>query len=399
MPPKANVSVLRPQLRALSRPEVRHGGKVRPVSRVRGSENPTSGAGMSRNKSGNISCAVTVGTKANERRGPGGALANITNMVTGQPPLRQPMEVATASAEAMVVSEPTVEKLTAALVGPAVSVAPMLLTKPVPVEDHHAAWENAESAQEYATDITDHLFREQAAAAASASYIETQPDINVKMRTILIDWLIEVHWKHHLRSETLHLTLNLIDRYLTMRPVERKRLQLVGVVAMLVASKFEEITPPDIDFCIYIAANAYTREDVLAMECLMLTTLDFKIVVPTVAHFLPLFLTANECEEVHSWLAQYIIELGLLDIRMLQYTPSHRVSAAVLLSNALLCRRDAWPPTMVQLSCLTASALRGCVEVLQELLETDHAGVEGWPKAIRKKFSSVRCHEVALMEF
>jgi len=397
MPPKANASVLRPQLRALSRPEVRHGGKVRPVSRVRSLENSTSGAGMSRNKSGNTSCPVTLGTKANERRGAGGALANITNMVIGQPPsrdVRQPMEVSIAS-----MSETTVEEPTAVSVAPAVLVSPIVLTEPVPVEEQHAAWENAESAQEYVTDITEHLFREQAATAASASCVETQPDINVKMRTILVDWLIEVHWKHQLRSETLHLTLNIIDRYLSRRPVERRKLQLVGVVAMLIASKFEEITPPDIEFCIYIAANAYTREDVLSMECLMLTTLDFKIVVPTVAHFMPLFLKANQCEEVHGWLAQYLIELGLLDIRMLQYTPSHRVSAAVLLSNALLSRHDAWPPAMVQLSGVTASALRGCVEVLQELLQSDHAGLEGWPKAIRKKFSSVRCREVALMTF
>jgi cyclin B len=393
MPPKANVSVLRPQLRALSRPELRHGGKARPVSRVRASENSTSGAGMSRNKSGNTSDVATLGSKANERRASGNALANITNTVTGQPPSRQPIEVATDGAEAAALSETAVAEPIALLVAAAVMQAPVVLTAPVQVE------ESADRAQEYAIDITEHLFREQAATAANASYIETQPDINPKMRTILVDWLVEVHWKHQLRSDTLHLTLNLIDRYLTRKPVERRKLQLVGVVAMLVAAKFEEITPPDIEFCIYISANAYSRQDVLSMECMMLTTLDFKIVVPTVAHFLPLFLEANQCEEVHSWLVQYIIELGLLDIRMIQYTPSHRVAAAVLLSNALLSRRDAWPQTMVQVSGLSASALRDCVEVLQEVLEADHAGLEGWPKAIRKKFSSTRCQEVALMTF
>lgn len=348
---------------------------------------------MSRNKSGNTSHVATLGSKANERRASGSALANITNTVTGQPPSRQPIEVAIDGAEAAALSETAVAEPTASLVAPAVMQTPVVLTAPVQVE------ESADRAQEYAIDITEHLFREQAATAANASYIETQPDINPKMRTILVDWLVEVHWKHQLRSDTLHLTLNLIDRYLTRKPVERRKLQLVGVVAMLVAAKFEEITPPDIEFCIYISANAYSRQDVLSMECMMLTALDFKIVVPTVAHFLPLFLEANQCEEVHSWLVQYIIELGLLDIRMLQYTPSHRVAAAVLLSNALLSRRDAWPQTMVQLSGLSASALRDCVEVLQEVLEADHAGLEGWPKAIRKKFSSTRCQEVALMTF
>ena len=70
-----------------------------------------------------------------------------------------------------------------------------------------------------------------------------QAHINEKMRAILIDWLVEVHLKFKLVPETLYLTVNLIDRYLLGSPVERSNLQLVGVSALLLASKYEEIYP------------------------------------------------------------------------------------------------------------------------------------------------------------
>merc|ERR1712028_56510 len=96
-----------------------------------------------------------------------------------------------------------------------------------------------------------------------------QTDLTHKMRTILIDWLVEVHMKYRLRPETLHLTVNLIDRYLTRMPVMRKRLQLVGVVAMFIASKFEEISPPELHDWVYITDKAYTQDEVLGMEVTM----------------------------------------------------------------------------------------------------------------------------------
>jgi len=73
-----------------------------------------------------------------------------------------------------------------------------------------------------------------------------QNDINEKMRSILVDWLVEVHVKFKLLPETLFLTINLIDRYLESKKVLRQKLQLVGVTAMLIASKYEEIYAPEV---------------------------------------------------------------------------------------------------------------------------------------------------------
>lgn len=77
-------------------------------------------------------------------------------------------------------------------------------------------------------------------------YMHTQPEINEKMRSILIDWLVEVHVKFDLSPETLYLTINLIDRFLSLKTVPRRELQLLGVSALLIASKYEEIWPPQV---------------------------------------------------------------------------------------------------------------------------------------------------------
>jgi hypothetical protein len=256
----------------------------------------------------------------------------------------------------------------------------------------------SDSVDEYVGDITNALFRDEEKYLPQPDYMDAQLEISSNMRSVLIDWLVEVHMKHHLCLETLHLTVNIIDRYLSKVPVARRRLQLIGVVAMFIASKFEEINPPELDFWVYITANAYTPEEVVKEECAVLIALQFQIAVPTTAHFIPLLKKTNGCDDVHGALVEYIVELGLLDTRMLCYPPSHVVSAALLLTNEFLGRKPIWPPAMAQLSRRTGPALRGCAEVMRELFDLDRAGLEGRPRALNRKFSTVQRHEVATMQ-
>ena len=87
----------------------------------------------------------------------------------------------------------------------------------------------------------------QKAKLPSAEYMELrQPDVTPDMRSILVDWLIEVAQEYKLQQETLHLSVRLIDRFLSRRPVARTKLQLVGVTCMFIASKFEEIYAPQV---------------------------------------------------------------------------------------------------------------------------------------------------------
>lgn len=94
------------------------------------------------------------------------------------------------------------------------------------------------------------------------SYMKRQPDIDHKMRAILVDWLVEVAEEYKLLPQTLYLTINYIDRFLSVMSVLRGKLQLVGTACMLIASKFEEIYPPEVSEFVYITDDTYPAKQV-----------------------------------------------------------------------------------------------------------------------------------------
>jgi len=253
---------------------------------------------------------------------------------------------------------------------------------------------NPQNVAEYAHDIYGLLERYEGRRLPGCNYMDRQPDLNAKMRAILVDWLVEVAMKHKLKLETLFLTVNLIDRYLDRRQTMRQRLQLVGVAAMLIASKFEEIYPPDVRDFVYITDNAYVKEDILQMEVQILTELKFVICVPTAAHFMDRYQRLNQCpkDSAHRHLLHYLLELSLMDFHMIRYEPSHLVAAATLLSNKLMKQPVAWPP-MVERHCkFDLPAVKDCAQELCSILE---AAQKSPLQAVRKKFSHVGFCSVA----
>ncbi|CAA3005532.1 G2 mitotic-specific cyclin-2-like [Olea europaea subsp. europaea] len=147
---------------------------------------------------------------------------------------------------------------------------------------------------DYVEDLYKFYKKTESCSCVSPGYMAQQFDINERMRAILIDWLIEVHHKFELREETLFLTVNLIDRFLAKQTVVRKKLQLVGLVAMLLACKYEEVSVPVLDDLVLISDKAYTRKEVLDMEKLMLNTLQYNLSVPTAYVFIRRFLKAAQ---------------------------------------------------------------------------------------------------------
>lgn len=247
---------------------------------------------------------------------------------------------------------------------------------------------------EYAADIFERLFQEEESKMPRPNYMDGQADINGRMRAILIDWLVEVHMKYRLKLETLYLTVNIIDRYLSVRPVVRKQLQLLGVVAMFIASKYEEIDMPKAAEFAYITDNSYTKNEVLNMECTVLAALDFEIVVPTQAHFLDRLERVNGCDAAHRSLVHFLLELALVDISMIRYAPSFLASAAILLSNDLLGHQAPWSPAMAHHARRSEAELRGCAAELRTLLDN---APKANLQAVRRKYQSEPYHAVANM--
>lgn len=184
---------------------------------------------------------------------------------------------------------------------------------------------------------TEHLY------LPKIGFMKIQDDINERMRAILIDWLVEVHLKFKLVPETLYLTVNLIDRYLEIEQVKRDKLQLVGVTAMLIACKYEEIYPPEVKDFVYITDNAYTKQEIQDMEYLMLKKFDFNVTVISSFRFIERFVRlAQETDDIF-YLAQYVIELALVEYKMIKYKPSLLASGAIYLARKIMCRTDSWP--------------------------------------------------------
>lgn len=176
-------------------------------------------------------------------------------------------------------------------------------------------------------------------------YIGTrQTEITAKMRCILVDWLVEVHYKFKLQPLTLWLCINLLDRYLQKVPVKKTELQLVGVTALLLACKYEESGPPEVKDCILITDNAYSRAQILETERSILVTLNYELCVPTGYHFLVKYLQTfsptpssfTGCSPVPTCaqdrlrnLAFYYAERNLQEYDLLQHSP-HTIAAASL---------------------------------------------------------------------
>jgi hypothetical protein len=116
-----------------------------------------------------------------------------------------------------------------------------------------------------------------------------QKDINEKMRAILIDWLVDVHSKFKMNHQTLFLAVNLIDRYLEQIVVPRTQLQLVGISSLFIASKYEEIYPPDLKDFVKCCDNTYTAEQILEVESQIISILNFNLVFTSAYQFFELF--------------------------------------------------------------------------------------------------------------
>jgi hypothetical protein len=160
-------------------------------------------------------------------------------------------------------------------------------------------------------------------------YMHRQEDINAKMRSILVDWLVEVHYKFKLQPPTLWLCVNILDRYLSRVVISRAKLQLVGVSALFIACKFEEIYPPEIKDCIYITDYAYKKEELVAMEAAILLEIDYQVFVPTGYHFLDRFLNSIAASARTRNLACYYAERFLQEPEYLDVLP-HKIACAAV---------------------------------------------------------------------
>lgn len=255
------------------------------------------------------------------------------------------------------------------------------------------------------------LLQEECKGAVPPDYMSDQQEITGRMRSILVDWLVEVHAAFKLQKVVLFSAVNLVDRYLMAKTVTKQRLQLVGVTALLIAAKFEDTQPPRISACTDITAGAYNTAEIREMETRLLEVLGFRLECPSAGHLLPYFQVVNRLrlrldfdpsavdtsellkvawfwpsrseDETREEMQWYLLTLALMEMGMLRYAPSRLAAAALLLGNRLSGCERVWSAAMTQASGYTQEALQPCVE---QLMALHQAAPSSEFKAIEKMY-------------
>ncbi|XP_078448408.1 G2/mitotic-specific cyclin-2-like [Wolffia australiana] len=240
---------------------------------------------------------------------------------------------------------------------------------------------------EYVQDIYTFYKTIEDSSCVSPNYMSNQIDINEKMRAILIDWLVEVHYKFELMEETLFLTVNIIDRFLARQTIIRTKLQLVGMTALLLACKYEEVSIPVLEDLIIISDRAYNRSEILEMERQMVNVLEFNMSTPTSYVFLRRCLKAAASNRQLELLSAFMVELCLVEYEMLKFPPSLLAAAAVYTAQSSVRGFRMWARTCELCSGYSEHQLLECAG---KMVGFHHRAATGKLTSVYRKYSTFK---------
>lgn len=202
------------------------------------------------------------------------------------------------------------------------------------------------------------------------------------MRSILVDWLIEVQWKLKLLPETLYLSINIVDRILGLKRVSLSRLQLVGIASTLLASKYEEVVAPSIQNFVFLADNSYNANELLTAERYIFQMLNFSLAYPSPMSYLRRISKAESYDIRSRTLAKYLMEIALLDPSFVSVPPS-LLAAVGIYTARLMLRSGPWTPNLIHYSGYEEYQVRRYSNRLLHFLQQEQRYL-----AIHRKYSS-----------
>merc|ERR1712055_763044 len=257
---------------------------------------------------------------------------------------------------------------------------------------------NPQLCTEYAQEIYAYLRQLEMRGAVRPDFLSGCP-ITDKMRAVLVDWLVEGQMQFKLLQETLFLTVNTIDRFLAVegKNVYKSRLQLVGVAAMFLVSKIEEVYAPAVSDFVYITDNAYTGAEIRQMELQIIRALNFDLCQPISLNFLRRYSKAGDVDMLQHSLAKYTLEVCLLDYHLLSTPGSLLASAALCLSLLVLdlsmTLETVWNKTLAFYSGYTSQQVLDLVPKIATNMAKLNLGTK--LQAVRNKYMSGKLMKVA----
>ena len=228
--------------------------------------------------------------------------------------------------------------------------------------------------------------------------LENQKYISKSKRALLINNIIYIHEKFELFDETLYLSVNLIDRFLSdSNQIIKNDIEflLLGITCLFIAGKYEEIEPPEITDYIYITKHIFSKEQIISMEYKILSTFNFNIIYISPLIFLD---RLNFISEVNNnkviTLSKYILELSLFDTVFYKYNSLKRACSAIYLTRKICKLNECWNNTLKIHSGYDKKYIKKCSKdlffILNNINKTNL-------KAIIQKYSSNKKYQVSIM--
>ncbi|KAI9373678.1 cyclin-like protein [Aspergillus egyptiacus] len=236
------------------------------------------------------------------------------------------------------------------------------------VEDIEDDYCDTSMVAEYSEEIFEYMREQELKMLPNAHYMDNQAEIQWSMRSVLMDWLVQVHHRFALLPETLFLCVNYIDRFLSCKIVSLGKLQLVGATAIFIAAKYEEINCPSVQEIVYMVDGGYTVDEILKAERFMLSMLQFELGFPGPMSFLRRISKADDYDLETRTLAKYFLEITIMDERFVG-SPASFVAAGAHCLARLMLRKGTWSPAHVHYAGYTYSQLYPLISLMLECCE------------------------------
>ena len=254
--------------------------------------------------------------------------------------------------------------------------------------------ENPQYVSEYQDEILQHLKSINTIAMPEWDYMQKQNDISNKMRAIVFDWLLKVCMSFKCKRDTIFITANILDRYLSHVQVPRTKLQLVGVSAFLIAYKYEEIYVKDIKHFSYITNDSCSVKEILQKENEILHVLNFDIFAHTPLSYLDFIAIKCKFNNVQIAQASYLLEMALIEGDMKKYSPCLLALSAGILVDRFQRKK------MFDLfkDVINDESIEECVNMIIKTRQKAISGVEYF-KSLQEKYSKDSYYNAAKYDY
>lgn len=231
---------------------------------------------------------------------------------------------------------------------------------------------------------------------ADTDLFDLQSTITPKMRATVIDWLVEVHGKMGFHTDTLYLTVNLMDRFLSQCDIDKSTYQRYGCAALLIAAKNLELYPPSLKDLVRFADDSFTSRLLSKSEAQILIRLDFKVNPFLSSTFLKRYLRLLQPDFHLSMLGHYILETTIIDQSFIGDTPSKVAAAACFLAVTLYRGKGHWNK---EVEADTRYSFADLTDMIQKLLNCVNTSATSKFSAVRRKYSGKEMDRISSTEF